>query len=481
MTGIIEIALHGHVDESDRTTNEYVPLPFEVPSGFGRVDVRFSINQRISADQVGWQEGNIVDIGVFDPRGVDFLADDGFRGWSGSMRDEFFIAGDEATPGYLAGPIYSGTWHVVLGLYQLTPGGCDYEVSIALLPGQSEHSQIAEPHQPAPSPRVTRAEGRWYRGDLHAHTWHSDGTASLGDLTAAARTQGLDFIAVTEHNTISHLHLLAQETAPELLLIPGVEISTYHGHANVWPIDGFVEFRCQAEEQMDRVRRSLIPRGALFSINHPKDGGPPWEFGRLFDPDCIEVWGGPWFISNYQSLALWDRQLRKGKRITAVGGSDKHVGPYSGESGWYDVGTPCTWVYADDLSIPAIAEGIRTGQVFISATPEGPQLGLTASLAGSHLPDVGMGGQVSTRAGSTLHLECSVVSGSGSILRLISAFDTIEVRIMNDDYVGHWEVVVEENTYWRAEVIEPPEVPLAEEPAALMALALGNPIYVAVA
>jgi len=36
------------------------------------------------------------------------------------------------------------------------------------------------------------------------------------------------------------------------------------------------------------------------------------------------------------------------------------------------------------------------------------------------------------------------------------------------------------DTYWRAEVIEPPEAPLDQEPAALMAKALSNPIYIKV-
>jgi hypothetical protein len=56
----------------------------------------------------------------------------------------------------------------------------------------------------------------------------------------------------------------------------------------------------------------------------------------------------------------------------------------------------------------------------------------------------------------------------------------IEAAIADDPFEGQWDVSVDRDTYWRAEVIEPPEVPLDREPAALMALALGNPIYVKV-
>ncbi len=467
------IVLQGHVAQSDRDEAEYVLRPFEVGPGIGRLSVCYSVSQRISADQAGWQEGNIIDIGMFDPRGAEFLSGRGFRGWSGSMREQFTISPEEATPGYVPGPIYAGLWHIALGLYQIAPDGCDYRVEIALEPGEHLEAPRRDPR-----PVATQRGRRWYRGDLHAHTWHSDGTASVGDLVAAARAQGLDFVSVTEHNTVSHLPLLGQYATPDLLLLPGVEISTYHGHANVWPVDGFVEFRCSTDEQIAAVREAIRARGALFSINHPKEGGPPWEFSQFHGPDAVEVWGGPWSISNYQSLAVWDGLLRRGERVTAVGGSDKHVAPYAGNSAWYDVGTPCTWVYADELTVPAIVEGIRAGRAYVSATPEGPQLCLTAYQPSAPEIAVTMGDEVVVPLGGVLHLACRVLGASGDVLRLVSGAEVIEADITEDDFSREWEVTVERSTYWRAEVIEPPEAPLDEEPAALMALALGNPIYV---
>jgi len=462
-----EIVLEGHFDGTDRASNEFPLLPFEVPPGIARLHVRYQVSRQLSGDKAGWQEGNIVDIGLFDPRGAEFLTAKGLRGWSGTARQEFTIGADEATPGYLSGPIQPGIWHVVLGLYQLAPEGCDYRVVVTL----EEGSGGAE----------GQGSGRWYRGDLHAHTWHSDGSAPLADLVAAARAQGLDFVAVTEHNTISHLPLLPANTTPDLLLIPGVEITTYHGHANVWPIDwpmdGFVEFRCWTDGQMAQVREAVRARGALFSVNHPKEGGPPWEFGDLFEPDCIEVWCAPWIVSNYQSLAVWDAQLRQGKRITGVGGSDKHQGPFihKGELGWYEVGNPCTWVYAEALSVPAIIAGLRAGRVFISEGPAGPRLELTAEAHGRRAT---MGDELCLPVGASLRLRCRVQGGAGNLLRLVSAQETHEVPIPGDDFTHERQVVVTGDTYWRAEVIEPPEAPLDEEPAALMAKALGNPVYV---
>jgi hypothetical protein len=486
------IVLEGHFDAADRAANEFPLLPFEVPPGITHLHVRYHVSHQISADKAGWQEGNIVDIGLFDPRGGEFLTARGFRGWSGTSRQEFTVTADEASPGYLPGPIQPGTWHAVLGLYQLVPEGCDYRV-VVTLEGDKEaggRRQEAGGRRPEAGGREQRCKGaeeqrsrgagdgpRWYRGDLHAHTWHSDGSAPLADLVAAARAQGLDFIGVTEHNTVSHLPLLADHSTPDLLLIPGVEVSTYHGHANVWPAGGFVEFRCWNDGQMAQVREAVRARGALFSVNHPKDDGPPWAFGDLFEPDCIEIWGSPWFISNYQSLAVWDAQLRQGKRITAVGGSDKHQGPFTGELGWYEVGNPCTHVTADALSISAIVAGIRAGHVFISEGPAGPRLELTAEdiYTGRR---AAMGDELRLPAGASLRLRCRVQGGAGNVLRLVSTQTIHEAAITDDGFTYEHQAIVTGDTYWRAEVIEPPEAPLDEEPAALMARALGNPIYV---
>ena len=61
--------------------------------------------------------------------------------------------------------------------------------------------------------------------------------------TAAAR--GLDFIAISDHNTTSHYNDM-RELQPyfdRLLLIPAREITTFQGHANVYGPTDFIDFR----------------------------------------------------------------------------------------------------------------------------------------------------------------------------------------------------------------------------------------------
>jgi hypothetical protein len=467
-----EIVLEKHFGPEDREENEYPLLPFEVPPGVGKLHVSYTFSDAISADMAGEEKGNIVDIGLFDSRGAAFPTDQGFRGWSGTTLEEFTIGLEEASPGYIPGPIEPGTWHILLGLYQLTPDGCDVRVVIRPEAGAGEGRYLL-PCLFDPSPLNT--EPGWYRGELHSHSHHSDGKAPIEDLVAAARAQGLDFLAITEHNTVSHLPEICKPVAPDLLVIPGLELSTYHGHVNLWPVTELLDFRISTDEQMETVREMAQPRGFLFSVNHPKEKGPEWDFGSFFDPDCMEVWGGPWFISNYQALATWDELLRQGHKITAVGGSDKHQEKFEGELGWYEIGTPTTWVWAESLAIQEIARGLREGHVFISEGPEGPRLEFTAEVGSKH---VMMGETLPLATSAPVHLTCRVWGAAGSVLRLVSAQRVLQVEIPDDDFTYTWELEVEEeDRYFRPEVIEPPEAPLDEEPAALMAKALGNPIY----
>ena len=463
----IEIA--GYLSPADKSASVYRMLPFDVPAGIARLEVSYCF----SDDEPGGfmrPAGNILDIGLFDPRGSQFLRAEGFRGWSGAVRREFFLAPDEATPGYLPGPILPGRWEIILGLQRILPQGCDYRVIVTLYPGEVPNpNPVVLPPWP-----VLRRESGWYRGDLHCHSYHSDGDGSLADLVAAAHMQSLDFLAVTEHNTISHLTALAGLADANLLLIPGQEITTEYGHANAWGIRRWHEFRCQDREQMARVVADVQATGALISINHPKEGGPPWELGDEAQFDSIEVWQAPWFVFNDQSLALWDRLLREGYRITAVGGSDQHYAPEGERVGSLAVGRPCTWVYAQELSVAGVLAGIKAGHVFISEDVSGPRLSLTADADGDGHYEAMVGDKVQVPAGAVVCLRCQVEGAAGCQLRIRSMEGDRVVTIGGDDFADEWTARIESNTFFRVEVMHQPE------PPHIVMRALSNPVYVLV-
>ncbi|MEP7291742.1 MAG: PHP domain-containing protein [Chloroflexota bacterium] len=177
---------------------KYSYAPFDVPDGVERIDVAYRYDAAIGSDP-HLSGGNTIDIGIFDARGIGFHSP-GFRGWSGSARAAFFIAQEEATPGYMPGAILPGTWNVVLGPYKVAAEGCHYRIEITLTFGKAASVEFPAllGLSDAPSAQVN-ADG-WYKGDIHCHTIHSDGDSTPETLVRLAEALGFDFLAITDHN-----------------------------------------------------------------------------------------------------------------------------------------------------------------------------------------------------------------------------------------------------------------------------------------
>src|SRR5690606_23587317 len=294
-----ELVIRGHVPPGREKF--YQDVPFDVPEGVSRIDIRYSYTDRIPSDPhlVG---GNTVDIGLFDWRGAEFLKG-GFRGWTGSARDQFFVATDDATPGYLRGPLTAGTWHIPLGFYKVGPRGCDYEITITFTFGDQRVDDFPPMLRlDSPNADLPARESDWYRGELHCHTIHSDGDSTAAEVIQAATALGLDFLAIMDHNNITHLVELAELGPQPIILIPGYEVTTYKGHWNVWAPREWIDFRVQSADDMRRAIEFAIEGGALTSCNHPRPFGPPWEYEDVNLSHCIEVWNGPWRLMNNVAL-----------------------------------------------------------------------------------------------------------------------------------------------------------------------------------
>ncbi|MDF2627793.1 MAG: phosphoesterase domain protein [Symbiobacteriaceae bacterium] len=308
--------------------DQYLTVPFEMPPGIARLEVSYTY--------AGHGEGDcVIDLGI--------LESDRPRGWSGGARPSFFIAAAQATPGYQAGPLTPGHWAVLLGTYRIPPGGATCTVTIRFEP----------------------ASHRWLKGDLHHHTHHSDGAHSVAEVLQLAEEAGLDFIALTDHNTITQNQVRCESP---VLTIPGLEVTTNHGHLNILGARELVDFRFRHAAEFRR------PAAGLVVLNHPHCDFCPWEHDFGFDFDLVEVWNGLWTGRNERALAWWQAELAAGRRLPAVGGSDCHrVELFS----VVRTGAPTTYVLAEDATVEAILAGLKQGHVMISDMQDGPAIWLT--------------------------------------------------------------------------------------------------------
>lgn len=352
----ITIVLDGVVPDDGL---DHFRLPFEVPLGYAEIEVRHD----------DLSDANILDWGLDDPAG--------WRGWGGGNSESAVLNARAASRSYVPGPIGAGTWNVVVGKAQIAETPAPYHVEVVLrteatLPPQERRPYVAsEPLAPGPG---------WYAGDLHVHSSESgDAVASLDAIALAAAEAGLDFVVITDHNTVSHLDLLvdAQARHPDVLLIPGTEFTTYAGHANAIGVRGWVDHKLgQPGVTMEAAAEAYAQQGALLSINHPTlDLGDRCIGCAWSQPipeqnlAAMEIGTGGWTpVGNLftpSAIALWDGLCAEGRRIAAVGGSDDHRAGTSTDPFSSPIGSPTTMVWAESLSEQAILDGIAAGRTVV--------------------------------------------------------------------------------------------------------------------
>jgi hypothetical protein len=216
-----------------------------------------------------------------------------------------------------------------------------------------------------------------FKGDLHTHTIASDGVLRVEELGRHAQRNGLEFLAITDHNQMVSADALPQ--IDDLTLIPGIEWTHYQGHANFLGVDKPYDGPFLANEIAEVQRRfiSARSRGAFISINHPCDAVCPFLFEMESLPfDYLEIWNGPMRGSNLQAIGLWHSMLVAGKKVPICGGSDYHR-----DSLLLFPGGPTTCVYSKSASTTDILSALRLGHAYITYSATGPTLELTAGHA----------------------------------------------------------------------------------------------------
>jgi len=271
----------------------------------------------------------------------------------------------------------------------------------------------------------------------------------------------MQFLAVTDHNTIACQRDLVGIAEPGTVLIRGLEVTTFKGHFNLWGVPDWVDFRIQNPADMEAALRYANQTGALTSCNHPRLFGPPWNYPEIANFQCLEVWNGPWSGLDEMALEYWLGLLEIGRRIPAVGGSDFH-NPSQGER---SIGTPTNWVYIPGEPTAAnILQAIRRGHVSLSDEPEGPFLEIRCGDG-----NAAIGGDVLAEpiAGSPI-VRVNCQRGTGCRLFLLDQRGLLyKQEIYQDDENIEWSLPANTRRYVRAE--------LRTEDGRMRALT--NPIY----
>jgi len=324
----------------------------------------------------------------------------------------------------------------------------------------------------------------WYRGDFHAHTHFSDGVLSPPGLAALAKAEGLDFFAITDHNTVKAYPNFGEHAG--LLIIPGIEVTFRQGHFNVFGVDREFEWLqkvCEghtaltalpgAYPTMNDLMRQIASHGLLNSINHPLLAPWAWCFEdtELGNLQCLEIWNDPSWPDNVRdnprAVELWTHWLNAGYRITAIGGSDYHrPSPKPGENKPSErLGRPSTYVYAEDLSGNAILQGLRQRRAIVSM---GPCVTFRAQMNGSTYE---IGEEIPHGAGHVMLSATVTHCTTAARARIVRNGETVSEAAVSDgaaDLSFHETPAAGRTGWYRLDVVD----------ANGWMLAITNPIFV---
>jgi hypothetical protein len=339
--------------------------------------------------------------------------------------------------------------------------------------------------------RVLQEGERWYKGELHAVSSYGGGKEGVAALIQRAEQAGLDFLAITDLNTMEACSDPAYRS-DKIVLIPAMAWgSRENGIALIYGPGTMPEPAGSSElAQAECVR--IQSQGGVFAIAHPCSTAAPWKWD-VPDVNAVQVWNGPWraaeplrladlpetlktrsngdlvrsvaaaaatadksrallnvgISGNDQATLFWDYETVRGAVCSVIAGSGS-------SDGKTPLGQPVTWIKAANKSLPALMHGLRVGRTFVGNSPTGTQLDFRADVLNDGRIDVGMGGAIPL--GVDVGFYVLVTGGTGCEVQLLrDGHPIMTKRIEGDTASFSYSQKTDYRAVYRLRVIRQPQ------------------------
>ena len=226
----------------------------------------------------------------------------------------------------------------------------------------------------------------WLKGNLHAHTDHSDGDATPEQVVDWYASHGFEFLAISDHNR------LTQTETDRLLLIPATEISLFADskpiHINALNIGAMPALPERAEAIVETLQAGVDAArsvGGLAMLNHPnfRWAFTDCEMAQVRDWHLLEIMNTSTDCNNFgfggkpSVERMWDNLLSAGLRVFATATDDMHDLRKEWHGHVSPPGRAWVCVRAVEKSVSAIMSALASGDFYATTEVEFADLDLS--------------------------------------------------------------------------------------------------------
>jgi hypothetical protein len=194
-----------------------------------------------------------------------------------------------------------------------------------------------------------------YKGTIHLHSTYSDGSGTVQKIIQTAADVGLDFVMLTDHDTLGALYDGYEGWHGQVLLLVGQEISPHTHHYLAFDTDKEIRGRHRVDYQ--NMVNAVTEAGGFGIIAHPtgvkkpplfRQNGHVWKNWGITGYTGIEIWSymvdwvnstNPLTFMYYyffpekaitgpppEALRRWD-EIAQERHLVGIGSTDAHAKP----------------------------------------------------------------------------------------------------------------------------------------------------------
>lgn len=148
-----------------------------------------------------------------------------------------------------------------------------------------------------------------YAGNIHMHTTFSDGSLTIAEIAALGVKQNLDFLIITDHQTLAGLDQGQEGYYGKTLVLVGMEVNEHSHHYLALDVEAVVP---DNESHPQKVIDDVNQQQGIGIIAHPI------ERGSKFYHDGLTFLWTDWSVQDFQGIEIWNYLSRWRDELTSV-------------------------------------------------------------------------------------------------------------------------------------------------------------------